>query len=204
SHHIILLLIHYMVKYKNVKGKVVTAFSTTPRIEKICKHYELELEIVPIGFKYIAGIMEKEDVLIGGEESGGIAMRGHLPERDGIWIGLVLAEFIALSGKKLDELIKEVYEITGSFVFHRVDLHIEEDKKQSIVRMCKAGEFKKFGSYAVERVEDMDGYKFFFNNDQWLMIRASGTEPVLRVYAESSTRAGVDKIFNEALPAIQG
>ncbi|HLP11840.1 MAG TPA: hypothetical protein VK177_07915, partial [Flavobacteriales bacterium] len=197
SHHIILLLIHYLCKYKNVKGKVVTAFSTTPRIAKICKHYGLELETVKIGFKYIAGIMVEEDVLVGGEESGGIAMKGHIPERDGIWIGLVIAEFLAKSGKKLDDLIAEIYAITGSFAFERNDLHIAENTKQNIIKACKEGSYNKFGTYAVERVEDLDGYKYFLGNDEWIIIRPSGTEPVLRLYAESSTQAGAFKILEE-------
>lgn len=198
SHHIILLLIHYMCKYKKVKGKVVTAFSTTPRVAKLCKHYGIELQTVQIGFKHIAGIMITEDVLVGGEESGGIAIKGHIPERDGIWIGLVIAEFLAKSGKKLDDLIAEIYEITGAFSFERNDLHIEENQKQKIVASCKNGSYHKFGSYKVERVEDLDGYKYFLGNDEWVMIRASGTEPVLRLYAESSTKEGAFKILDEA------
>lgn len=197
SHHIILLLIHYLCKYKNMKSKVVIAFSTTPRVAKICKHYGLELQTVPIGFKHIAGIMVDEDVLVGGEESGGIAITGHIPERDGIWIGLVLAEFLAKSGKKLDDLIAEVYAITGSFSFERNDLHLEEAQKQKIVAACKNNSYKKFGSYNVERIEDMDGYKYFLGNDEWVMIRASGTEPVLRLYAESSSKEGAFKILEE-------
>lgn len=197
SHHIILLLIHYLCKYKNTKGKVVTAFSTTPRISKICKHYNLELETVKIGFKYIAGIMVEEDVLVGGEESGGIAIKGHIPERDGIWIGLVIAEFLAKSGKKLDDLIKEVYDITGTFSFERNDLHIDEKLKQSIIKACQSGSYNQFGTYKVERVEDLDGYKYFLGNDEWIMIRPSGTEPVLRLYAESSTQKGAFKILEE-------
>lgn len=188
SHHIILLLIHYLCKYKNMKGKVCTAFSTTPRVAKICKHYGLELETVKIGFKYIAEIMIKEDVLLGGEESGGIAIKGHIPERDGIWIGMVLWEFMATSGRSLDELIQEVYEITGPFSFERNDLHIREDIKQKVLTNCRDGKYSAFGKYKVSRVEDLDGYKYFFENGDWLMIRASGTEPVLRTYAESSTR----------------
>lgn len=202
SHHIILLLIHYLCKYKNQKAKVVTAFSTTPRIAKICKHYHLELETVKIGFKYIAGIMVEQDVLVGGEESGGIAIKGHIPERDGIWMGLVLAEFMAKSGKKLEDLIAEVYEITGSFSFERNDLHIAENTKQNIIKSCKDGVYKSFGSYQVERVEDLDGYKYFLGNDEWIMIRPSGTEPVLRLYAESSTQAGAFKILEEVKKAI--
>lgn len=188
SHHIILLLIHYLCKYKKLKGKVCTAFSTTVKIKKMCGHYGLELEVVKIGFKYICGIMIKENVLIGGEESGGIAITGHIPERDGIWVGLTLWEFMAKSGKSLEELIKEVYTITGSFAFERNDLYISEELKNKIVDHCKQGRYSVFGKYKVQRVEDLDGWKYFFNDDEWLMIRASGTEPVLRTYAESSTQ----------------
>jgi phosphomannomutase len=158
----------------------------------------LELEVVKIGFKYICGIMIKEDVLLGGEESGGIAIKGHIPERDGIWIGLTIWEFMAKSGKSLDELIKEVYAITGSFAFERNDLHISEELKNKIVENCKQGKYKSFGKYKVQRVDDMDGWKYFFNEEEWLMIRASGTEPVLRTYAESSTQKKAFDILNSA------
>ncbi len=188
SHHIILLLIHYMVKYKKMKGKVCTAFSTTVKIKTMCKHYGLELETVKIGFKYICGIMVKEDVLVGGEESGGIAIKGHIPERDGIWMGLVIWEFMAKSGKSLKDLIAEVYEITGPFSFERIDLHLDEAVKNRVVSDVKSGKFKSFGKYNVQRMEDLDGWKFFIDDETWVMIRASGTEPVLRTYAEASSR----------------
>jgi phosphomannomutase len=198
SHHIILLLIHYLYKYKGVRGKVCTAFSTTPRVVKMCKHYGLELETVKIGFKYIAEIMIKEDVLLGGEESGGIAVKGHIPERDGIWVGMIIWEFMAKSGKSLQELIDEVYEIVGPFSFERNDLHIKEEIKQKVLENCREGRYSAFGKYKVDRVEDLDGYKYFFENGDWLMIRASGTEPVLRTYAESSTKTAAADILSEA------
>jgi len=198
SHHIILLLIHYLHKYKGLTGKVCVAFSTTPRVQKICKYYGLEIETVKIGFKYIAEIMLKEDVLLGGEESGGIAIKGHIPERDGIWIGLVIWEFMAKSGKTLDELIQEVYEIVGPFSFERNDLHIKESIKQKVLTNCKNGSYHSFGKYKVARVEDLDGYKYFFENGDWLMIRASGTEPVLRTYAESSNKETAFDILEES------
>ncbi len=198
SHHVILLLIHYLCKYKKMKGKVVVAFSVTPRIKQMCAHYGLELQVVKIGFKHICSIMIKEDVLIGGEESGGIAMKGHIPERDGIWIGLTLWEFMARSGKSLDELIKEVYAITGSFAFERNDLHLTENVKNRIVENCIAGNYTSFGKYKVQRLDDLDGWKYFFNETDWLMIRASGTEPVLRTYAESSNQKKAIGILNAA------
>src|SRR6185369_5179017 len=159
---IILLLIHYLVKYKGMKAKVCTAFSTTPKVEKMCKHYGLPLETVKIGFKYICEIMVNEDVLLGGEESGGIAIKGHIPERDGIWIGLVIWEFMAKSGKKLDELIKDVYAITGNIAFERNDLHLKEEVKNAIVENCKKSNYTGFGIYKIQRTETIDGYKYFF------------------------------------------
>jgi phosphomannomutase len=202
SHHIILLLIHYMVKYKGMKGKVVTAFSCSVKVEQMCKHYGLEQETVQIGFKHIAGKMITEDVMLGGEESGGIAITGHIPERDGIWMGLILFEFMAKSGKSLEDLIEEVYEIVGEFAFERIDLHIDNDTKLRIIEDCKSGKFTQFGKYKVDRIETTDGFKFFFDEDTWLMIRPSGTEPVLRTYAEASTQAKVFDILADAKATI--
>lgn len=197
SHHIILLLIHYLVKYKGMNGKVVTGFSSTPRIKKMCDHYGLIHQEVPIGFKYIAGIMadENEDVLLGGEESGGIAIKTFIPERDGIWMGLTIWEFMAKSGKSLEQLIDEVYEIVGEFAFERSDLHIDEALKNKIVKQCQNKDFNMFGKYKVQRVETLDGFKYFFDDNRWLMIRPSGTEPVLRTYAEAPTLEEVRHIL---------
>jgi phosphomannomutase len=198
SHHIILLLIHYLVKYKGMSGKVAIAFSVTPRVYKICEHYGLEHTTTKIGFKDIAAIMVKEDVLLGGEESGGIAVKGHIPERDGIWMGLILWEFMAKSGKTLDELIEEVYEIVGPFKFERNDLHITGELKQNIIKHCQENNYKSFGKYTVRDVKTTDGFKYFFDDDRWVMIRPSGTEPVLRIYAEAPTLEEVREILNAA------
>lgn len=195
SHHIILLLVHYLAKYKGMTGKVATAFSTTPRVKVMADHYNLPSEVVKIGFKYIADIMVAEDVLVGGEESGGIATKGHIPERDGIWMGLIIWEFMAKSGKSLDDLIDEVYEIVGAFKFERNDLHITEALKEKTIENCKNGAYKNFGKYTVDHVGTIDGFKFFFDDNRWLMIRPSGTEPVLRTYAEAPTMEEVREIL---------
>jgi phosphomannomutase len=195
SHHIILLLIHYMCKYKKMTGKVVIAFSVTPRVEKMCAHYGLEVQTTKIGFKEIASIMVEDDVLLGGEESGGIAVKGHIPERDGIWMGMIIWEFMAKSGKTLDQLIEEVYEIVGEFKFERNDLHITEELKQRIIANCKADNYKQFGSYTVSDLLTTDGFKYFFDDRRWVMIRPSGTEPVLRTYAEAPTLEEVREIL---------
>ena len=131
--------------------------------------------------------MVSEDVLLGGEESGGIATKGHIPERDGIWMGLILYEFMAKSGKSIEELVDEVYEIVGPFAFERIDLHLSEGQKQSVMEDCASGSIKELVGRPIQRVDDTDGYKFFFNDDEWIMIRPSGTEPVLRTYCESTS-----------------
>jgi phosphomannomutase len=202
SHHILLLLIHYVVKYKGLKGKVISTFSCTKKIQRLCEYYGLENQVTKIGFKYICEIMLNENVIVGGEESGGIAIAGHVPERDGIFIGLTIMELMAKTGKKLTELIQEIYDITGSFFVGRNDLHLTEDKKQEIIANCKAQKYTSFGNYKVESTEDLDGFKFHFEGDAWLMIRPSGTEPVLRVYSEAANREIVEDILKNAVATI--
>ncbi len=191
AHHIILLLIHYLAHYQKMKGLVVIAFSVTDKVKKLCEHYDLPVKVTKIGFKYIAEIMVAEDVLLGGEESGGIAVKGHIPERDGLYDGILLYDFLAQTGKSLDELIEEVYAIVGPFVYQRDDLHLSEEKKQEIIQNCEAGKFTHFGDYEIVRTETIDGFKYFMKDGQWLMIRPSGTEPVLRIYAEAASHEEV-------------
>ncbi len=188
SHHVILLLIHYLHHYKKMTGKVVVGFSSSVKIKKLCETYNIPIEFVKIGFKYICGIMLEEEVLVGGEESGGIAVKGQLPERDGIYNGLVIWEAMVNTGKTLQELIQEIYDITGSFAFERSDLKIPQQEKERIVNNCKKGHYKQFGDYVVQKVETLDGFKYYFSEHQWLMIRPSGTEPLLRTYAEGANR----------------
>jgi phosphomannomutase len=204
SHHILMLLIAYLAGVKKRTGKVVVSFSVSPRIASICRYYGLELQVTPIGFKYICEIMTEGGVLVGGEESGGIAIDGYIPERDGIWIGLTLMEYMAKSGKTLEELIQEVYAITGAFYYDRWDLHIEDDHKAEVMAKLAAGAYHHFGPYEVQRMETIDGYKCWFNNNDWVMFRASGTEPVLRIYAESNTREETEAILKAAQSTLYG
>jgi phosphomannomutase len=162
----------------------------------LAEHFQLPYEITKIGFKYIAEIMVKEDVLIGGEESGGLAVKGHIPERDGVWMGLLVFEFMAKTGKTIKGLVQEVYDIVGSFAVDRDDLHVTEAQKQSIIAACKSGAYSSFGTFNVHGVEDLDGWKFRLGGDNWVMIRPSGTEPVLRVYAQGAQLAQVREILD--------
>ncbi|MEM1217825.1 MAG: phosphoglucomutase/phosphomannomutase family protein [Bacteroidota bacterium] len=198
SHHILLLLLLYMHQYKGHGGKVIVTFSVTEKMRKLAEHYGLEVEVTKIGFKYIAEIMAKEDVIVGGEESGGLAVKGHIPERDGVWIGLLILEFMAKTGKSLKGLIQEVYDIVGGFAFDRDDLHIADEKKWAIIERAKTNPFTEMGSYSVESVESIDGYKFLLGDGKWVMIRPSGTEPVLRVYAQGANQTEVRNILNNA------
>ncbi len=196
SHHILLLLLLYMYKYKNETGKVVVTFSVTDKMKKLADKFGLEVEVTKIGFKYIAEIMAREDVIAGGEESGGLAVKGHIPERDGIWIGLLILEFMAKTGKSLKELIHEIYDEVGSFSFDRDDLHLTQEKKLAVVEKVKTNPFTEFGEYKVDRMESTDGFKFYIGDDIWVLIRPSGTEPVLRVYAQAPNPAEVRKVLN--------
>ncbi len=191
SNHILLLLIHYMSKVKNLQGEVYTTFSCTNKIQKLCDAYGINNTITKIGFKYICDLMVNsgKPFLTGGEESGGIAIAGHIPERDGIWMGLTIWECMAKTGKSLTELIEEIYSLVGTFAFERYDLHLTEELKQAIIQKCENRAFTQFDSYKVIKTEDLDGFKFHFDENSWVMIRPSGTEPVLRVYSEAPTSA---------------
>jgi phosphomannomutase len=204
SHTIILILIHYLARYRKLEGKVVTGFSSTIKVEKLCRHYELEVIRVPIGFKDISRVMLSENVLVGGEESGGISINGYLPERDGIWMGLTILQFMAETGMSLDEILGEIHAITGPFFCMRRDIPIPREKRNRIMDKCYRGEIENFGEFRVIRVEALDGTKFFFNADEWVMIRGSGTEPLLRTYAEAINRERAEKILQATFETVSG
>lgn len=188
SDHILLILIHCLAEYRNLRGKVIAGYSSTSRLEKICKHYGLEVQRVKTGFKEICRVMLKEDILVGGEESGGIGIRNHLPERDGIWIGLLIWQFMAETRKSLDQLIKEVHAITGRFASERINIEIGRDQQLKIIESCSKAIYHSFKDYRIVRTEQFDGYKFWLEQEQWAMIRPSGTDSRIRIYAEAETK----------------
>jgi len=206
SHHILLLLIHYLYKVKGVKGEVYSTFSCTSKIQKLCDVYGLNNTVTRIGFKYICDLIVNsgKPFMVGGEESGGIAVAGHIPERDGIWAGLMIWELMARTGSSLQDLVQEIYDIVGKFAVERYDLHITGELQQGIISKCKSGGYTSFGSLKAERTEDLDGYKFFFADDSWVMIRPSGTEPVLRIYAEAPSSADAFRILDTVKAVLLG
>lgn len=202
SHHLLLLLLEYLYQYKEIKDKVIVTFSVTDKLKKLADMYGLEVEITRIGFKYIAELMQSVDVVVAGEESGGIAVAGHIPERDGIWIGLVIFEYMAKSGKSLTQLIQDLYDKVGSFTCDRNDLHLSESKKQIILNHLQTRPIRQFGSYEVDREENLDGFKYILKNGDWIMIRPSGTEPVLRVYAQSKNDESVQELLTAVIKTL--
>jgi phosphomannomutase len=176
---------------------VVKTFSTTEMVSKLARKYGFPLHVTPIGFKYICELMLTRDVLIGGEESGGIAIRGHLPERDGILNSLLLAEVMADRARTLGELVQELTQEFGPHYYGRVDLEIAKDVAQRIVRLVGQSKIKRIAGLKVTSVDDLDGAKMRFGDSAWLLVRASGTENVLRLYVEAPSAEQVKALLAE-------
>jgi len=196
-HQIFALLLRHLVENRKERGEVVRTVSTTQMIDRLCRHYNLPLHEVPIGFKHIAALMLERDSLIGGEESGGIGVRGHLPERDGILSGLLLLEMMAITGKGILELRNDLFQLVGEHHYGRIDLHIDgPEGRQAVTEIGKRPPEAICGR-RVRETNGRDGIKLLLEDDSWLMWRASGTEPVVRIYAESSSPGDVQKLLNE-------
>jgi phosphomannomutase len=187
SHKILSLLVQYLHEDKGITGSIVKTFSTTDMLDRMAERYGLPIETTRIGFKYIAPKIIEGDVLVGGEESGGLAVKGHIPERDGIFIGLTVVEMMVRRGKKLSELVEDLQADFGPLHFARNDLHTTAEKKDRFVQRMGTDRPTEIDGQSVRGVEDLDGVKLRFD-DGWMMFRPSGTEPVLRIYGEASTQ----------------
>lgn len=197
SHKIFAILLQHLAEDLGLRGDVVKTFSTTQMIDKLARKYQLPIHVTPIGFKYICELMLTRDVLIGGEESGGIGIKGHLPERDGILNSLLLAEVIADKNRTLSELVQDLSNEFGPHYYGRVDLEIEKATAHRIVRQVGQDKLRRIAGLKVSAVEDMDGVKLRFGDLAWLLVRASGTENVLRLYAEAPSREQVKALLDE-------
>jgi phosphomannomutase len=197
SHKIFSILLKHLAEDLGLHGEVVKSFSTTEMVTKLARKYALPLHVTPIGFKYIGELMLTRDVLIGGEESGGIGIKGHLPERDGVLSSLLLAEVMADRGRTLGELVEELTEEFGPHFYGRVDLEIAKDVAQRIVRQVSQNKITRIAGWKVKSVDGMDGAKMLFGNSGWLLVRASGTENLLRLYAEAPSPEQVRALLAE-------
>lgn len=197
SHFIFALLLKHLVLNQHRQGKVLKSISTTVMIDRLCRKYQLEMEETPIGFKYISPAMKEPGVLIGGEESGGIGMPHHLCERDGIFCGLLLLELMAESGKTLGQLVADLQAELGPCYYKRIDLKLSKDKIKMARKKLITFEPLQLGGKKLRKKTTIDGYHFSMADDSWLLIRPSGTEPLLRTYAEAPTLEQVDLLLQE-------
>ncbi len=193
------LLLYHILKNKNVRdGIVVKTVSTTYLADRICKREGVELKEVAVGFKNINEVILREKVIFGGEESGGYGIVDFLPERDGLFAGLNLLELLLLKDKSLSELISEIFREYGEAYYNRVDLHAEEDKKQKLKKLIENPP-EKLGDFKVSKVITLDGLKLIFEGDGWLLFRASGTEPLIRIYTEMPSREETEQVLRRAV-----
>jgi phosphomannomutase len=195
THQLICLLLRHLFLNRKGKGRVVKALTTTSMVDKMCAQYGLQLVETGVGFKYIAAEMIKGGVLLGAEESGGIGFPGHIPERDGIAAGLMLLEMLATERKPVNKLIAELEKEFGPHRYGRIDTHYPLEKRAALMEFLKNIPPATLLRSPVADVKTYDGVKFVAQDSSWLMLRGSGTEPILRIYAESATDAAVKKLL---------
>jgi len=195
-HHIFALALRYLVEERGLTGRVVKTVSTTRMVDRLAARYDLPLEETPVGFDYIAAHMLKGDVLIGGEESGGISIKGHIPEGDGVLMGLLLLEIVSAAGVPLQELVADLQASVGPAHYTRRDMPLRHPvAKADMVARLTGDVPESLGGQGVVEVKTTDGVKYILADDSWLLIRPSGTEPVLRVYAEAREPGMVEALL---------
>ncbi|MGA2905171.1 MAG: phosphoglucomutase/phosphomannomutase family protein, partial [Candidatus Korobacteraceae bacterium] len=209
SHKCFCVILKWLLKRKQWPGEIVRTFNTTRMLDRIAAKYGRKLHECGIGFKYICDLMLERDILIGGEESGGIGIRRHLPERDGILNSLLLANIMAEENKPLGQLVHDLQQEYGQHHYGRIDLHLSNDVKDEAMRRAHANP-RKIGRFAVQKVETLDGVKFFLDApnygngaEAWVLVRASGTEPLLRIYCEAASPDLVSQILKATEAFVQ-
>jgi phosphomannomutase len=194
-HAVVPLMLLHLVRERKMTGAVVRTFSQSVLLKRIAAAHHLKLYETPIGFKYIAELMLKDDILIGAEESGGIGVKGHIPERDGILNSLLFLEAIVYAGKPPSEMLRELHREFGEFHFGRKDLRVEPEIGLQLLQRLSRTTPDTIAGYDVVGVETMDGTKLLFADESWLLFRQSGTEPALRVYSEATSVAKVNTLL---------
>jgi phosphomannomutase len=195
THQLICLLLHHFVVNRKQTGRVVKALTTTSMVDKMCAAYGLTLVETGVGFKYICAEMLKGGVLLGAEESGGIGFPNHIPERDGIAAGLMLLELLATEKISVNKMLAQLEKQFGPHHYGRIDTHFPLEKRGALMEFLKNNPPAKLLSSPLAEVKTFDGVKFVAEDSSWLMLRGSGTEPILRIYAETKSAAGVEKLL---------
>jgi phosphomannomutase/NDP-sugar pyrophosphorylase family protein len=203
-HRIFAVLLRHLYEEKGWRGGVVRTVSTTRALDKLTALYGLPLTETPIGFKYICERMLDEDILIGGEESGGIGVKNHLPERDGVLMGILLLDAMATKGKRLEALIDDIFALVGPHEYTRTDLHPPQEKMHLIISALASFKDTEFAGGRLEKITRKDGTRLDFEDGSWLLLRPSGTEPVVRVYAEAQTQERARELVDKGVALVQG
>ncbi len=195
THQMICLLLHHLVINRKGRGRIVKALTATSMVDKMCAAWGLELVETGVGFKYIAAEMMKGGVLLGAEESGGIGFQGHIPERDGILAGLMLLELLATEKISVNQLLAKFVKQFGPHYYDRIDTHFPLEKRAALMEFCVKNPPARLLRSSVAQVKSFDGVKYVAADGTWLMLRGSGTEPILRIYAEAKSPRDVQKLL---------
>ncbi|NQT33271.1 MAG: phosphoglucomutase/phosphomannomutase family protein [Candidatus Omnitrophica bacterium] len=187
GHQIMGLMLLHLLKNRKMTGGVVQTICGTVQINRICEKYGLKMHETPVGFKYICDVMTKNNILIGGEETGGVAFKNYVPERDGFLSALLIMELVAIEKKPLSQIVKDVQKEFGKFVYIRSDQVFSEAKRKKLIKGLKEKPLEKVLNKRVVDIKDYDGTKFICEDGSWLLIRLSGTEPKLRIYCETAS-----------------
>jgi phosphomannomutase len=187
GHKVIVLLLLHLLEDRKMTGEVVQTICGTVLIDKICEKYGIMMHETPVGFKYICDLMRSRDILIGGEEAGGIGFKDYIPERDGILSGLLILEMMAHRGKSLENILRGIEEEYGSYHYRKIGIRYPDRLKKKLVRALKAKPPEKILGKRVTDIKTYDGIKFILEDESWLLLRLSGTEPILRIYSEASS-----------------
>jgi phosphoglucomutase len=203
---VIAILLYHLVKTRKWKGIVARSVMTTHLIDRLCRHFNLELKETPVGFKYIGEIMvnNPDEFIIGGEESGGLTIRGHVPEKDGVLACLLMAEVSAMHKKTLKQILKDIEKLVGPVYSTRVNFHLDFKQIENFKNKLKQELPKQIGALEVKETVTLDGYKFILSDGSWIGMRFSGTEPVVRLYAEAESMLKLNKLVISGKKYIQG
>jgi alpha-D-glucose phosphate-specific phosphoglucomutase len=190
---ILALALYHLKKNRGWTGAVVRTVPTSHQVDAVAELLGVKVYETPVGFKYIGALMESEPIIVGGEESGGLSVKGHVPEKDGILACLLMAELVATEKKSLGQILKELAKQIGEFYTDRINVSFAPDKKDALLAKLGSG-LKNIGAFKVEKFITTDGFKFLLPNREWVAFRASGTEPLIRCYIEAKSRAGLKKL----------
>jgi len=192
---VLVLALYHLKKNRNWSGAVVRSVPTTHQIDAVADWLGVKVFETPVGFKYIGALMESEDIIVGGEESGGLSIKGHIPEKDGVLACLLMAELVATERKPLTKILKDIEKVTGAFYTKRINIKINPETKEQLLQKLGSG-IDRIGGTKVEKLVTVDGYKFILSTKEWVAFRPSGTEPLFRCYIEARSENRLKQLEN--------